>query len=229
MAWRSHGKTNVELISNMARNGIIEADRVINAMKRVDRANYVLDKSKAYEDRPQSIRYDATISAPHMHAYASEHLLPYIKPGARILDVGSGSGYLTAVLYHLASEDPSRPGKVVGIEHVPELVQFSEENLKKDGLGDALESKAIEVIVGDGRQGYAAGGPYHAIHVGAAAPELPQPLVDQLASPGRMFIPVGVDAQYIMHVDKDENGKVTQSQVMPVQYVPLTGRPAVSP
>ena len=87
------------------------------------------------------------------HAYASEHLLPYIKPGARILDVGSGSGYLTAVLYHLASEDPSRPGKVVGIEHVPELVQFSLENLKKDGLGDALENKAIEVIVGDGRQG----------------------------------------------------------------------------
>lgn len=208
----------------MAQSKIIKAERVVNAMKKVDRANYVLRKDTAYQDTPQAIGHEATISAPHMHAYASEHLLPYIYPGARVLDVGSGSGYLTAVLHHIASEDPARPGKVVGIEHVPELVAFSEENLRKDGLGDALASKAIELIAGDGRQGYAQGGPYDAIHVGAAAPELPRPLVDQLASPGRMFIPVGTHSQYIMHIDKDKDGNVTESQVMAVSYVPLTGR-----
>lgn len=69
-----------------------------------------------------------------------------------MLDVGSGSGYLVAVFHHLVSLEGKR-GTVVGIEHIPELVQFSVENLKKDGLGKALEDKQIEMIVGDGRQG----------------------------------------------------------------------------
>jgi len=75
-------------------------------------------------------------------------------PGAKVLDVGSGSGYLTAVLHHLVqSEDKANPGKVVGIEHVSELTEWSIQNLKRDGLGNALESKEIEMITGDGRQG----------------------------------------------------------------------------
>jgi len=78
--------------------------------------------------------------------------LPFLKPGARVLDVGSGSGYLTAVLFHLVSSD-SQPGKVVGIEHIPELVEWSIQNLKKDGLGSALDQKQIEMVDGDGRQG----------------------------------------------------------------------------
>jgi protein-L-isoaspartate(D-aspartate) O-methyltransferase len=83
------------------------------------------------------------------HAYASEHLLPYLHPGAKVLDVGSGSGYLSAVLHHLVGPT----GKVVGIDHIPELVDWSVENLKKDGLSEALEKKQIEMITGDGRQG----------------------------------------------------------------------------
>jgi protein-L-isoaspartate(D-aspartate) O-methyltransferase len=71
-----------------------------------------------------------------------------------VLDVGSGSGYLAAVLYHLVGEG----GKVVGIDHIPELVDWSVGNLKEDGLGKALDSKEIEMIAGDGRLGYAAGG-----------------------------------------------------------------------
>jgi protein-L-isoaspartate(D-aspartate) O-methyltransferase len=69
-----------------------------------------------------------------------------------VLDVGSGSGYLVAVLHHLVSSEGTA-GKVVGIDHVPELVQFSVENLKKDGLGKALKHSWIEMVVGDGRQG----------------------------------------------------------------------------
>lgn len=234
MSWMCSGKTNAELVTNLSSRIIPVGSRVGPAMLKVDRANYVADnswsaarkakaKAEAYMDAPMGIGHDATISAPHMHAYAAEYLLPYLNPGARVLDVGSGSGYFVAVLHHLvASED--KANKVIGIEHIPELVQFSVENLQKDGLGEALEEKQIEMIAGDGRQGYASAGPYDAIHVGAAAPTLPQPLVDQLKSPGCMFIPVGTHSQQILLVKKDRNGNVTETGLMGVRYVPLTDR-----
>jgi len=171
----------------------------------------------------RDIGYDATISAPHMHAYAAQYLLPYLYPGAKVLDVGSGSGYLTAVFHHLVSSD-GQSGTVVGIDHIPELVQFSLENLREDGLGKALDDGQIEMVVGDGRQGYASSGPYDAIHVGAAAPTLPQTLVEQLASPGTMFIPVGEHYQRILQVNKDVYGNVIKKELMVVRYVPLTDR-----
>ncbi|EGO03931.1 hypothetical protein SERLA73DRAFT_175629 [Serpula lacrymans var. lacrymans S7.3] len=221
MAWFCTGKTNSDLISNMAKKGILNSDLVAAAMAKVDRANYVTHKADAYQDSPQPIGHGATISAPHMHAHATEHLLPFLQPGSKVLDVGSGSGYLAAVLHHLVSPEGVQ-GKVVGIDHIPELVEWSILNLKKDGLAEALQDKRIEVIAGDGRQGYASGGPYDAIHVGAAAPTLPTALVEQLASPGRMFIPVGSYTQQIIQVDKDANGKVTKKELMGVSYVPLT-------
>ncbi|KAI0941920.1 hypothetical protein AcW1_009725 [Taiwanofungus camphoratus] len=197
----------------------------MQAMSKVDRANYVRYKGDAYEDSPQTIGHGATISAPHMHAHALENLLPFIRPGVRVLDVGSGSGYLCAVLYHLAS-DPTAgaTGTVVGIEHIPELVEWSMENMRRDGLGPALDDGHVKMIAGDGRQGFANAGPYDAIHVGAAAPTLPAALVEQLARPGRMFIPVGTKMQQIIQVDKDANGNVTEQELFDVMYVPLTDR-----
>ncbi|KAJ4489924.1 protein-L-isoaspartate O-methyltransferase [Lentinula aciculospora] len=252
MAWTSTGSSNAELIDNMLRNGILgdvvadvvdgsksEAEaasgRIARAMKKVDRANYVRDKRDAYEDSPQSIGHGATISAPHMHAYAASHLLPYLPPRGRVLDVGSGSGYMSAVLYHLMDDPhgqepptPTLDGNskplITGIEHISQLTDWSISNLKRDGLGEALERGQIEMVTGDGRLGYPSNAPYHAIHVGAAAPELPQELVDQLAPGGRMFIPIGTYMQNIYHVDKDKSGKVTQTEVMGVRYVPLTDR-----
>jgi len=89
-----------------------------------------------------------------MHAHASEYLLTYLQAGSKVLDVGSGSGYLTAIFHHLISPGDGQPaGKVVGIDHIAELVSWSVENLKKDGLGPALESGQIEMIAGDGRKG----------------------------------------------------------------------------
>jgi len=218
MAWYSSGSTSAELISNMAKNGLISSSRVINAMKAVDRGNYVLNKRDAYEDSPQPIGHSATISAPHMHAHALENLLPYLNPGSKVLDVGSGSGYLCAVIHKLVGPN----GKVVGIDHISELVNWSVENLKKDGLGDVVKDGSIVMVTGDGRKGYPKFAPYDAIHVGAAAPHLPQELVDQLASPGRMFIPVGDHSQAIIQVDKDAQGNVTQKELFGVMYVPLT-------
>ncbi|KAF8343104.1 protein-L-isoaspartate O-methyltransferase, partial [Cantharellus anzutake] len=217
MAWRSHGKDNEDLVNNLLSNGLITSNQVADAMKKVDRRNYVLSKFQAYYDSPSSIDYGATISAPHMHAHAAQCLLPFCKPGANILDVGSGSGYLSAVLYHLAEDST-----VVGIEHVPELVDWSIKNLKADGLSNAIENGRIKMVAGDGRKGFADNAPYDVIHVGAAAPTLPQPLVDQLASPGRMFIPVGTSDQHVWQIDKDEDGNVSKKVLFGVLYVPLT-------
>ena len=89
-----------------------------------------------------------------MHAHASEYLLTYLQAGSKVLDVGSGSGYLTAIFHHLVSPGNGQPaGKVIGIDHITELVDWSVENLKKDELGPALESGQIEMIAGDGRKG----------------------------------------------------------------------------
>ena len=89
-----------------------------------------------------------------MHAHASEYLLTYLQPGSKVLDVGSGSGYLTAIFHHLVSPGNGQlAGKVVGIDHIAELVNWSVGNLEKDGLGPALESGQIEMVAGDGRKG----------------------------------------------------------------------------
>jgi len=224
MAWTSHGRNNNDLIDNMNRNGLLKSDRVIEAMKKVDRANYVRLKSDAYYDAPSHIEFGATISAPHMHAHDAENLLPLCKPGAKILDVGSGSGYTCAVFHHLVED-----GTVIGIDHIPELVHFSVQNLRNDGLGAQIDSDRIKMVVGDGRQGYPESGPYNVIHVGASAPALPHALVDQLARPGRMFIPVGDGEQYIWQVDKDEHGTVKKTKLFGVRYVPLTDRQSQQP
>jgi len=178
-----------------------------------------------------------------MHAHAAELLLPYLRGrpgGARVLDVGAGSGYLTSVLYQLVAQLDSAeartgagtgtgtgPGAVVvGIEHIPALTAVAERNIRADGLGDAIDKQAIVLVTGDGRLGYASKGPYDAIHVGAAARTIPPALLDQLASPGRMIIPVGTYSQRFMQVDKDAQGKITQKDLFGVVYVPLTDRPA---
>ncbi|PWN48220.1 putative l-isoaspartyl protein carboxyl methyltransferase [Violaceomyces palustris] len=201
-------------------------------MSKVDRANYVQVKSMAYEDSPQSIGYGATISAPHMHAHAAEALLPYLKPGSSVLDVGSGSGYTLAIFHHLVAPlDPDEVSlahsgsRVVGIEHIQELVDWSKQNLQSDGLTKAMEKGQIQAVCGDGRKGWSDRAPYDAIHVGAAAPEMPEDLVEQLASPGRLFVPVESKTgygQHIWQVDKDEKGKVTRKKLFGVAYVPLT-------
>ncbi|KAJ3478040.1 hypothetical protein NLI96_g10047 [Meripilus lineatus] len=184
MYWRKHTfGSNEELVEELVAERVIRSDKV----EEVERS---------LTTRLRSIGHNATISAPVMHAHALEELKDHLKPGSKVLDVGSGSGYLCGVFAHLVG--PS--GKVIGVEHIPELVAFSEDNLRRDGLGRALEKGEIEVRVADGRLGYPNGAPYDAIHVGASSGTVPQELVDQLARPGAMFIPVGTYDQAIILV-----------------------------
>jgi protein-L-isoaspartate(D-aspartate) O-methyltransferase len=170
-----------------------------------------------------------------MHASACESLLPFLHPSARVLDIGSGSGYLTHVLANLiagtSDEDKIQPGgKVIGIDHIQPLVNLATNNMSKSKEGRTLlENGRVEFICGDGRKGYKEGGPYDAIHVGAAAQSFHSELLDQLKSPGRMFIPVeeqsGYGGQWIWVVDKDKEGNIKKEKTMGVRYVPLTDAP----
>lgn len=189
----------------------------------VDRAHYA--PNSPYHDSPQYIGYNATISAPHMHAAAIEDLLPRLLPVTtsrassprRVLDIGSGSGYLTHVLAELLlggekTEATSAPPAflIVGVEHIPALRNMAEANMRKSAGGRALlDAGKVRFVVGDGRKGWreteteteptepgasagdaASGGLWDVIHVGASAVQLHEELVRQLRAPGRMFIPV---------------------------------------
>ncbi|PYH95198.1 protein-L-isoaspartate O-methyltransferase [Aspergillus ellipticus CBS 707.79] len=236
MAWYCSGSTNSELIENLSKTGLIKNERVKKAMLGVDRAHYA--PSRAYSDSPQPIGHGATISAPHMHGHACEYLIDFLQPSSRVLDIGSGSGYLTHVLANLVSSPTTTQTgcQVIGIDHIPDLVELAHNNMRKSEQGrEYLASGRVKFITADGRLGWNEGAPYDAIHVGAAAEQLHPILIDQLRAPGRMFIPVNAEGnqtaagrgggQYIWVVDKKEDGSVHKKKVFQVSYVPLTDYP----
>ena len=127
-----------------------------------------------------------------MHAAAAESILPFLHPSARVLDIGSGSGYLTHVLGKLV--EPG--GQVVGVDHIQQLVDLANENMAKSHNGKGkLGSGQVKFVKADGRLGWKEGAPYDAIHVGAAAAEAHSVLIDQLKAPGRLVASFSMEIQ----------------------------------
>ncbi len=186
--------------------------RVIKALASVPREEFVplTRRHQAYENRPLPIGYGQTISQPYIVAIMTDLL--ELKPGDRVLEIGTGSGYQAAVAAQLAK-------KVYSIEIIEILGRKARKRLKRLGYDN------VRVRLGDGYYGWKEHAPYDAIIVTAAASHIPPPLVRQLKRGGRMIIPVGsrFATQQLVLVEKDREGEVHTRQLMPVTFVPLTG------
>ncbi len=183
--------------------------RVLDAMRRVERHRFVPEwlREHAYGDRPLPIGHEQTISQPYIVALMTEEAL--VKPGARVLEIGTGSGYQAAVLSVLA-------GQVYTIEIVEPLAREAAARL------EALGYRNVTVRAGDGYRGWPERAPFDAIVVTAAPPELPQPLLDQLAVGGRLVAPVGEGDQELVVVERTAAG-LQRRRIIPVRFVPMTG------
>lgn len=210
------------MVEQLRNFGIIKSKKVAEVMETIDRGLFVPAGTSAYDDTPMQIGYNATISAPHMHATCLELLKEHLQPGMRALDVGSGTGYLTACFAMMIGPQ----GHVVGVEHIPELVASSIENINSSAASSLLKEGSLSVHVADGRLGWPELAPYDAIHVGAAAPEIPPALIEQLKPGGRLVIPVGTVFQDLKVVDKKLDGSIDARTEISVRYVPLTSREA---
>ncbi len=184
---------------------------VLEAMRRVDRSAFVPDmvKAEAWANQPQPIGHRQTISQPFIVALMTDLL--DVRPGDRVLEIGTGSGYQAAVLAELGA-------LVFSVEVIPELAEGARLTLDAQGYG------WVATKVGDGALGWPEQAPFDAIVVTAAAPEIPPALAEQLRPGGRMVAPVGQPgcAQTLILVEKDEDGAVTTRDVLPVMFVPLT-------
>ncbi|MDI6775751.1 MAG: protein-L-isoaspartate(D-aspartate) O-methyltransferase [Syntrophales bacterium] len=191
----------------------IEDRNVIQAMMHVPRHHFVPKRyiSSAYNDTPLPIGHGQTISQPYIVAYMTEVL--NLKKENTVLEVGTGSGYQAAILSPLVN-------KVYTIEIIPELARVAATHLKKPGYNN------IECATGDGYYGWADRAPFDAIIVTAAAGHIPPPLLKQLKNGGRLVIPVGgaFMVQNLVLVVKDNEGKITTQNLLPVRFVPLTGK-----
>jgi protein-L-isoaspartate(D-aspartate) O-methyltransferase len=186
---------------------------VLAVMRTVPRHAFVPEDQRrhAYEDRPLPIGHGQTISQPYVVALMTSLL--QVKPGQRVLELGTGSGYQAAVLGALGAS-------VRSIEIVPELAARAKQQLDALRLGD------ISTRQGDGYYGWPEEAPFDAIMVTAAAVSIPPPLVEQLKPGGRMVIPVGAPfmVQQLTIVEKDAAGRIHTEALVPVSFVPLVHR-----
>jgi protein-L-isoaspartate(D-aspartate) O-methyltransferase len=185
---------------------------VSGAMARVQRHLFVPHElwGNAYANRPLPIGHGQTISQPTIVAMMTDLLA--LGAADTVMEIGTGSGYQAAVLAEVVES-----GKVHTIEIVPELARSARDRLDRMGYDN------IEIHEGDGYLGLPEQGPFAGIIVTAAAPEIPEPLIDQLAPGGRLVMPVGPhgDTQWLTTLDKDAEGKVSRSVVLAVRFVPL--------
>ena len=166
-------------------------------------------KHRAYEDAPLPIGSGQTISQPSVHAKYLEVLA--LKGNERVLEIGTGSGYQTVLLSHLAAQ-------VFTIERIAALYTSARDNINRAGATN------VSMLLGDGTVGWNQYAPYDAILVSAGGPIVPQALVDQLADGGRMIVPVGSKEEQTLLLIEKRGESVTSSELAPVRFVPLFGQ-----
>jgi protein-L-isoaspartate(D-aspartate) O-methyltransferase len=198
-----------QMVASQIERRDIKDRLVLDAMRKVPRHLFVPEQYRrdAYHDGPLPIGHDQTISQPYIVAIMTELL--QIDSTSKVLEIGTGSGYQAAVLAEISDS-------VYSIEIIPKLAH------RADRLLDSLGYTAAHIRAGDGYKGWPEAAPFDAVIVTAAAPSIPQPLVDQLKNGGRMVIPVGDYRQELMLLIKSDSGLVEKS-IIPVRFVPMTG------
>lgn len=191
----------------------IKDERVLAAMAKVPREEFVAPdlRGKSYADSALPIGHDQTISQPFIVALMTEQLRP--QPTDRVLEVGTGSGYQTAVLAELVKD-------VYTIEIIEPLAKEASARLTRLGYSNA------HVKVGDGYQGWPDVAPFDAIIVTCAPDKVPQPLTQQLKENGRMLVPVGNGMEQQLFLLEKKNGQLAQTAILPVRFVPMIGQAA---
>ena len=199
----------LRLVEDIRAKGIRDL-AVLRAFERVPRHQFVPTgiRHRAYEDTPLPIGNGQTISQPYIHAHYLELLT--LKGTEKVLEIGTGTGYQTALLAQLVPQ-------VFSIERIAALTEQAKANLAKLGIAN------VSLCVGDGTLGWKAYAPYDAILVSAGSPSVPQPLLDQLADGGRLLVPEGdLETQHLMIYTR-RGARTEKREVAPVRFVPLIG------
>ena len=197
-----------QLLGQLIKTNILKTPQIIEAFKKVDRADFVLPEflTQAYEDYPLPIGFDQTISQPTTVAIMLELLQPY--RGEKILDIGSGSGWTTTLLGQITGVH----GRILGIEIIPELVKLGQVNLAKYHLAQA------KILLANKKLGLTQHAPFSKILVSAAATSLPQELVGQLKIKGRLVLPIN---NSIWQIDKISDDQIRIKEYYGFSFVPL--------
>lgn len=210
----------VELVKYLKISGLIKSKAVEEAFLAIPREYFVPEtlREYAYNDHPLPIGHGQTISAPHMVAIMTEEL--QVEPHHKVLEIGTGSGYQAAILAHIVSKGG---GHVYTIERIPELAKNALISISK-AVPQLLEY--VTIYVGDGTKGLMEFAPFDRIIVTAAAPKIPEPLIEQLALGGLMVIPVGSRYEQVLQViskSTEPPGRISIRYSIPCVFVPLVG------
>ncbi|TFH01223.1 MAG: protein-L-isoaspartate(D-aspartate) O-methyltransferase [Calditrichales bacterium] len=209
---KMYEKMRLSMVEDQIVRRGVQDENVINAMRKVPRHEFVPDhlKKYAYADEPLPIGEDQTISQPYIVAYMTENL--HLKPGNKVLEIGTGSGYQAAVLAEIIDT-------VYTIEIVDVLARSAKATLDRLGYDNVF------VKTGDGYKGWAEYAPYDAIILTAAPTKIPEPLLQQLKVGGLMILPIGEYSQVLELIVKNEQN-YERKELLPVRFVPMTGEVA---
>lgn len=198
------------LVETLQEQGVRDLS-VLHAIAEIPRHLFVPTgvKHRAYEDSALPIGNGQTISQPSIHARYLELLK--LKGTEKVLEIGTGSGYQTALLARLASQ-------VFSIERIGALLDKAREVLQQTGASN------VSLMLGDGTLGWRQFAPFDAILVGAAAPEIPVAYTEQLAEGGRLLIPLGAREEQMLHLFTKKGGELEREDIAPVRFVPLLGK-----